>query len=261
MHNTLIFVTLRVSSALFFVSFITKEQGKGNRERVRKNFHAFVYHPPSLITLSMYISWHGLSCLRVQTKETTLLIDPFSAKTGLTSPRLQADLILFSESDNPQREAAQKTASFVLAGPGEYEVHGVSVTGTGVEEQRDGKPHLLTLYTLTAEGVLVGFLGPLGRTLEAQELEHLQDVDVLFVPVGGNGVMTAKQAMETVSEIEPRMVVPYYYRIPRLTVKLDGVEAFLKEAGEKHANPETKLRITKKDLPEEEDMRIVTLQP
>jgi len=36
--------------------------------------------------LIMHITWHGLTAIRLQTKETQILIDPYQASTGLKIP-------------------------------------------------------------------------------------------------------------------------------------------------------------------------------
>ena len=68
------------------------------------------------------------------------------------------------------------------------------------------------------------------------------------VPVGGDEALDAKKASQLVAEIEPRVVIP-----------LGGnVENFLKEMGSK-AQRQDKLKITKKDLPQE-GMQIFNIQ-
>lgn len=208
----------------------------------------------------MYLSWHGLACVRLQTKETTILTDPFASNVGLSAPRAQADILLFSDSKNPQREQAMKGQGFVIHGPGEYEVGGVTVAGLGIEQAGEKGTVLHTLYVVAAEGLSLGFLGGLRRVLTEQELDEMQDVDVLFVPVGGKPYTNAEQALEMVSEIEPRIVVPYFFKTPGLKFALDGVEAFMKQVGKKGTVAEEKFKVTKKELPEG-DMRVVVLKP
>lgn len=208
----------------------------------------------------MQLTWHGLGCVRLQTKETTILVDPFAATLGITAPRAQADILLFSQTSNPQLETAKKGQGFVISGPGEYEVHGVSIVGLGLEQETGKEKELHTIYVISAEGLTVGFLGELRRPMTEQELDEIQDIDVLFVPVGGKTVVHAEQALEMVSEIEPRVVIPYYYKTSGLKLALDGVEAFTKQVGKKDITAEEKYKITKKDLPEG-DMQVVVLKP
>ncbi len=208
----------------------------------------------------MQFSWHGLACIRLQTKETTILADPFGPNLGLSAPRIQADILLFADSANPQREQAMKGHGFIIHGPGEYEVGGVHIVGLGLEQEAGKEKELHTVYVVSAEGLTVGFLGGLRRPMTEQELDEIQDIDVLFVPVGGKTVVNAEQALEMVSEVEPRVVVPYYFRTPGLKTALEPVDAFTKQVGKKDIVAEEKFKITKKELPES-DMQVVVLKP
>src|SRR3989338_1888442 len=81
----------------------------------------------------MHITWLGLTCLKIQTKNSgediVLLTDPFSEKTGLKPPRLKADLVAVSR---PTSEQANNLNSiigspFIINSAGEYEIKGVFV--------------------------------------------------------------------------------------------------------------------------------------
>ena len=48
-----------------------------------------------------------------------------------------------------------------------------------------------------------------------------------------------------------------HYALPKVKVKLDGAEKFLKAMGIKSAEPQPKLVIKKKDVPQEETKMIV----
>lgn len=213
-----------------------------------------------LTSLLMYITWQGLTCVRLQTKDCTILVDPFAGTMGLSVPRLIADLFLFSDAENPQIAAVQKNKGFAITLPGEYESHGIVITGMAVNQGAGKEFRMTTVFTLAVEGMVVGLLGPVGRALDQGELEQLNGIDVLFVPVGGKPSLTAKQAVDLTSQIEPRVVIPYFFKLPGLKVPLDAVEQFAKEMGVKNVTPLEKLRLAKKELPEE-DMITYILKP
>ncbi|MFH1171603.1 MAG: MBL fold metallo-hydrolase [bacterium] len=204
----------------------------------------------------MQITWHGLNCVRLQIKDVTILIDPLAPTVGVSAPRMQADLFVFSSTENPQYGKALKSGVFTIAAPGEYEVRGVVINGIAIN-QPGGHP--LTIYTFEAEGMVLGHLGALGVAINGPQVEKLKDIDALLIPVGGKPVLSAKQATELLSVLEPRVVLPIYYRIPGLSLRLDGVEPFLKELGVKNVEPQEKIRLVKKELPEEE-MRVLLLK-
>lgn len=204
----------------------------------------------------MLITWHGLGCVRIQTKETTVLIDPPAPNAGLSTVRLSADLFLFTSEENPNLAKLDEAKDSVISYAGEYEFHGIMINGVAI---RRGNT-VATLYTLEAEGVTVGILGALGSAVTSEELNGLQNVDVLLVPVGGTPVLSPVQATELISQIEPRIVIPTYYATPGLKMKLEGADKFMKELGVTASETSDKFRISKKELPDD-DMRVVILTP
>ena len=79
----------------------------------------------------------------------------------------------------------------------------------------------------------------------------------MLIPVGGKYTLNAKKAVEVISQVEPRIVIPMHYKVPGLKLDIEGVDKFVKELGIKPTNEE-KLKINKKDLPQE-DMELVIL--
>lgn len=208
----------------------------------------------------MVITWHGFSCLKLQTKETTFLINPFVTSDGLTGPRLTSDCILLPSVGHPLAERAGEAKGFVVAEPGEYEFRGVFLHGIGVTDGEGAKAVTRIVYAIEAEGVTVGVLSELGRALAPDEEEQLPDIDVLFVPVGGKPVLNAEQAVKIVNSIEPRVVIPFHYKVGGMKGGLETADAFRKEMGAKSGDAITRYRVTKKDLPQE-DTQLVFLTP
>jgi len=82
----------------------------------------------------------------------------------------------------------------------------------------------------------------------------LDDIDVLFVSTGGNGVLSAVDANKLAVALEPRLVIPMHYAGLADTAAL---KQFLKEAGEEKITPQEKLTLKKKDLEGKEGEVIV----
>lgn len=208
----------------------------------------------------MQINWHGLACFRLLTKEASVVIDPFDASVGLKPPHFSSDLLLMT-SDRPghSNAAAVSGQSFRIDGPGEFEVKGVFVWGHGVDNPNDGQRRT-TVYVLEAEDITLAHLGDLNVVLNESQLDRLEGVDVLLIPVGGHGVLDSKKAVELISEIEPRIVIPMYYHQPGLKAALDPVAKFAKEMGVKETEPVDKIRLVKRELPQEET-KVIILKP
>ena len=58
-------------------------------------------------------------------------------------------------------------------------------------------------------------------------------------------------AAETISLLEPRIVIPMHYRTEVSAQDLEPVDRFLKEMGVESAEPQPKLVVTKSSLPSE----------
>ena len=105
-------------------------------------------------------------------------------------------------------------------------------------------------------------LGDLGqKQLTDDQLEKIDSVDVLMIPVGGEYTIDSSSAQKIISQIEPKIVIPMHYALPKLKYKLDDVAKFLKTLGKKEIAPVDKLTIKASALPKEGAMEIVILQP
>lgn len=204
----------------------------------------------------MFLTWHGQSCFKIQSRDITLITDPISKQSGLKPLRLSgSDIIILSHLEDDFQEL--KTGALIIDGPGEYEVKKIFIQGISII-QNQGKESI-TIYWIELEGMTLGFFGPLNTIPTDVQLEKLEGIDILFIPVGGHKVLDAKKASQVISQIEPLLVVPMHYRISNLKEKLDSVDSFCKEMGIKSSEKIERLRIQKKDLPQEE-MKIIILQ-
>ncbi|MFH1894846.1 MAG: MBL fold metallo-hydrolase [Patescibacteria group bacterium] len=216
----------------------------------------------------MNIIWKGQSCFQITTQKTktpvNITIDPFSPEIGLKPPTGAADIVLVTH-DHKDHNNVKAVAGepLVISGPGEYEIKNVYMLGIpSWHDSSEGKERgQNTIYVIDAEGLRVCHLGDLGqKELTGGQLEKIGQVDILMIPVGGNFTISEKEAQKIMSQIEPKITIPMHYSIPKLKVKLDGVDKFLKSLGIKAMKPEPKLSVKKKDiLPEE--AKIVVLEP
>jgi len=70
-------------------------------------------------------------------------------------------------------------------------------------------------------------LGDLGHKLSNNDIEAIGDVDILFIPVGGNYTIDGKEASELTKKINPKIVIPMHYKTSKVSLPLDGVETFV----------------------------------
>jgi len=211
----------------------------------------------------MTITWFGQSCFRIETKEVSILIDPFSKDIGLRPPKIKDNIVLVSHqhSDHNNIEGRPEE-SFLAQGPGEYEVKGVFIKGLqSFHDKSQGRERgLNTIYSIKIEDIAVAHLGDFGQDkLTEEQVEKIGEVDILMIPVGGTYTINYKEAVELIHEIEPKIVIPMHYKIPNLKLDIDGPEKFLKEISLTPEKADKSYKIQKKNLPAEE-MKLVLFQ-
>lgn len=212
----------------------------------------------------MFITWLGHSCFKIQDKSgsdaTTIVTDPFDKSIGLRAPSLEADIVTVSHkhADHSNVDAI-RNKPYVIELAGEYEVKDICIDGVeSFHDDKEGKERGNNIiYRIDMDGISIVHLGDLGHLLDAKQVEKLAGTDILLVPVGGGFTLDAKKAVEVVSQLEPKIVIPMHYKIDGLNLNIDGVQKFIKELGLEPRNEE-KLKISKKELPEE-GMELVVL--
>ncbi len=212
----------------------------------------------------MIITWQGHSCFKIQdklgTEGITLVTDPFDKNVGLKVPNFEADIVTVSHEHSDHNNVdALRGKPFLVNSPGEYDYKNVLIEGIdSYHDEEEGKKRgKNTIYRIEIEDISITHLGDLGHVLESSQLDKLAGTDILLIPVGGNYTLDAKKAVEVISQIEPRIVIPMHYKVEGLKIDLESVDKFIKELGIE-ASYEDKLKISKKDLPQD-DMELVIL--
>jgi len=214
----------------------------------------------------MQIIWHGQSCFQIITSQgknnqVSIVIDPFSEEIGLKLPKLEADVLLVTHQHHDHNNAKAVGGNpFLIQGPGEYEIKEVFVQGiSSFHDSSLGKEKgTNTVYTIEAEDLKLCHLGDLGqKELQPEQIEKIGEVDILMIPIGGVYTISAKEAVKIMSQIEPSIIIPMHYQLPKLKIKLDGLDKFFKVMGIKKLDSLSKLSIKKKDISPEEAKIIV----
>lgn len=194
----------------------------------------------------MVISYLGGECFKVSLGDLTLAFNPPGKGSSLASAKFGADIALVSldhkDFNGVDNASFGEREPFVIEGPGEYEVKGVVVRGFGSAGAYGGQKTINTIYSVALEGMNLCFLGALGNPdLPTQAKQELDNIDILFLPVGGDGVLEHAPAYKLAVQLEPKAIVPMHYTPATL-------KSFLKEAGAEGLKPVDKLTVKKKDL-------------
>jgi len=198
----------------------------------------------------MIITYHGVDFFKVTFSDTTIAVNPISKSSKFKSTTFGSDITLISL-NSPEHNGADITSrgdkeSFLINGPGEYEVSGVFIKGFPSKSKYGGEEKINTIYTVSLEGINLCFLGALGdKDIPAKTKEDIDGIDILFVPIGGEGVLDSATAHKLAVQFEPKIIIPSHYGEVGLT---NSLKTFLKEAGEEGIKPIDKLTIKRKDL-------------
>lgn len=173
----------------------------------------------------MVIAYFGNGTLRLQSGETSVLVDP-------EGNRMKGDVVLYTSATLKEGEIIDSES---IKFPGEYESHGVEIDGVALSGKGD---KLVTAYLVRMEDIRIGILGPTSEMPSAEALEVLEEPDVLILPVQKGEYLSGDQAAKLAKQLEPAVVIPSYYKSP----------AEVQKAFEKKAEPQEKFVFKKKDL-------------
>ena len=210
----------------------------------------------------MEITWYGYSCFRITERNSASVVtDPYNKKIGLTEPKIKAEVVTVSHEAPGHSNTKIIKGARIITGPGEYEIGGAFITGVNTSNNKDKVDQIQsnTAYLIAYESANVCHLGDINNIPSQTHIEALGTVDVILVPVGGGQGLNAAQAAEIISIIEPAIVVPMHYKVPKLKPKLDPLSRFLKEMGLSRPTAETSIKVTKSSLPDE--TQVVILEP
>lgn len=204
----------------------------------------------------MIITYNGLQFFKVQQGEMVLAFNPVSksSKSGI-SAHFGADIALVTTNHRDYNGVEQlshgERSPFVLNSPGDYEIKEIFIKGVMSEANIGGKKYINTIYLFSLDNISIVFLGALSDgELSKEAREAINSPDILFIPIGGKGMLDAKAGAKLAATLEPKLVIPMDYDDASL-------KAFLKEMGEEKAEVVEKLTLKQKDLDNKEGEVVV----
>ena len=198
----------------------------------------------------MIITFEGAEFVKITHGDLTVAINPISKESKLKSSSFGADLCLVT-TNHPDMNGVETVTRgdkepFVIRGAGEYEFREMFIEGFLSKSFYDGKERINTIYSLEIDKMQIAFLGAHGESDVSNEVkEELDEIDILFVPIGGEGVMDAQEAYKLAVKREPKMIIPIHFGA---IGEKDALKKFLEEGGAEDVKPVDKLTIKSKDI-------------
>lgn len=177
------------------------------------------------------IEYKGGNGIVIATKKTQVVIDPKLSVNGLKDLSVKDAVEVATEARFALND---KEARLAIEGPGEYEVGDVAIRGIRATRHLDTSADepVGTIYRLEVGDMRIAVLGNVVPKLSEEQLEGIGVVDIVIVPIGGNGyTLDAVGAVTVVRQIDPRVVIPVHYADSAIKYEVpqDDLELFVKE--------------------------------
>ena len=186
----------------------------------------------------MEIVWYGSGCFRMTERGYPAVItDPYAENNhSISLPQLASEIVTSSrmiEEPSSKEWIGIDGVVHTIAGPGEYEIGGVFITGVTSHKNRGSKNTTPdnVIYTINIGGVIACQFGECGLVPTQSQLEILGRINILFIPVGISDGLSPAMASEIVSMIEPDIVIPTHFGLPDQIAEFKPVTPFLKLMG------------------------------
>lgn len=206
----------------------------------------------------MDIQFYGANCLTFTTKQGRIIIDDNLADLGGKSPLKAGDIAVYTGAHGlPAHET-----KIIIDQPGEYEVSGVSIYGIQARgSMEEASQKNATMYKLITDEVRILVTGHVFHEFTDKLLEQIGMIDVMIVPVGGNGyTLDGVDAAKLIKKVEPKLVIPTHFENTKLNfpVPQQPLETALKALGMEPKETVAKLRIKPADF--SDVMQLVVLE-
>jgi L-ascorbate metabolism protein UlaG (beta-lactamase superfamily) len=157
------------------------------------------------------LEYKGANCVVITTKKAKIIVDPKLSLVGLKDVSTKDAVELCTEA---RFSTNNQDANLLIEGPGEYGVAGLDIKGIACQRHLDSPSEVFksTIYRIEIGELRVGIIGNVYEKLSDEQLEKLGLIDILVIPVGGNGyTLDATGAASLIAMIDPKIVIPVHY--------------------------------------------------
>jgi len=197
----------------------------------------------------MDVQYYGGNCVALSYKGVRLIVDDNLTSLGLKSVSKTGDILLYTAA---HATPVPPDPKLIIDGPGEFEVANLAIAGIAARAHMDNQgTNAATIYRLLADETSYLFTGNIYPELNDEQLEAIGMIDVMFVPVGGNGyTLDAGGALQLIKAIEPKVVIPLHYNDPSIhyPVAQQGLEQLLKNLSMEPSQTVSKFRFKPADV-------------
>lgn len=173
----------------------------------------------------MQIKWLGNSTFLIKTSlSKKILIDPFTP-LELLDLDTTVDIITFSNDFHKiSNFDLSKYGAKIVTRDESYSENNIKIKGylsysDDVEGLKRGKNYI---YFYEIDGLRLCHLGYLGHFLNAEIINTLKNVDVLFLPIGGNICLNGSKSYKLSELLTPKYIIPMCYKCDNCDFYFNG---------------------------------------
>jgi L-ascorbate metabolism protein UlaG (beta-lactamase superfamily) len=209
------------------------------------------------------IRWHGHSCFEIK-DDITLITDPHDGKSiGIPAPNIEGDIIFVSHDhyDHNSVKTVEKTGSKIIRDERKRTISNVEIKGIKTYHDKNFGENRgeNIIFKFLIEDISFLHLGDIGHMIENNIAEKIGQVDILFIPVGGNFTVDYKIAWDIINLINPSIIIPMHYKIGGLSLPIDNIDKFLEKSMYNILKVGNEIDIEKIDIPKEPEVWTFTL--
>lgn len=208
----------------------------------------------------MIISWYGEGSFRFQNGETSLICDIPTSSSGASIPRGKVNIYLQTitkwDGEDPQIDTPLEVNTHIYGG-GEYDSDGIRIKGFQLENESESSM-FKTVYQITWDDIVIGLLGHISQPLPPTIQEHMNEVDVLIAPGGGEPFLEQTQAIKLIKQLNPKIFIPSFVPFKGLKRKTQDPQPIY-TAFDAAPENQDKFTFKKKDLVDIKKTQVVTL--
>lgn len=179
------------------------------------------------------IEYKGGNTVVIATKKNTLVIDP-----KMSIHKGEKDFVVKNATELATEDrflTQSDDFALSLSYPGSYEVGDFSINGFAEKRHIDSNDEQKSvIYSIDVLGAKIGLLGNIGPELSDDQLENLGILDILILPVGGNGyTLDATSAAKIARNSDAKVIIPVHYAEDGINYEVpqNSLDIFIKELG------------------------------
>ena len=203
--------------------------------------------------MAITIEWLGHCAFRlIQSDGLSILIDPFDQTIGYKVPDYSCDILVVTHSHYDTAAVHMVPDGYELVDrKGTTLVNGIAFNAFPLNHaDHHGRNYgTVLVFHFELEGIKIGYLSHIGEYPKSWVIERLGQLDICFLPVGGQFALGPNDAKFLVRELGPKYVIPMHFNTRHLNFTLLPVTEFTKAMPDIHEVDDWRIELDSIDLP------------